>query len=91
MISFIIPTLNEVGNIYKTVEKISENFSRENEFEIIFVDDKSEDGTLAKIQEISKKTINIKLIISPQRNGLGNALLQGQALAKGDYIFFFRL
>ncbi len=88
MISFIIPTLNEVGNIYKTVEKISENFSNDKDFEIIFVDDKSEDGTLAKIQEISKKTINIKLIISPQRNGLGNALLQGQALAKGDYIFF---
>lgn len=88
MISFIIPTINEVENIFKTVEKIKQNFSEDKNFEIIFVDDKSEDGTLEKIQEISKKTKNIKLIISKKRNGLGNALLQGQTLANGDYIFF---
>jgi len=88
MISFIVPTLNEVGNIEKTIDKITKNFSENYNFEIIFVDDKSDDGTLDKIQSISKDNTNIKLIISEERLGLGHALIQGQAKASGEYIFF---
>ncbi len=88
MISFIVPTLNEVGNIEKTIDKITKNFSKNYNFEIIFVDDKSDDGTLDKIQSISKDNTNIKLIISEERLGLGHALIQGQTKASGEYIFF---
>ena len=88
MISFVVPTLNEVGNIEKTIDKITQNFSKNNNFEIIFVDDKSNDGTLDKIKSISKYNSNIRLIISDERFGLGHALIQGQEKAIGEYIFF---
>ena len=73
-------------NIEKTIDKITQNFSKNN-FEIIFVDDKSNDGTLDKIKSISKYNSNIRLIISDERFGLGHALIQGQEKVIGEYIF----
>ena len=48
MISFVIPTLNEIDNIDKTVQKIKQCFNNIDDYEIIFVDDKSEDDTVKK-------------------------------------------
>ena len=88
MISFIIPTLNEINNIDLTVNKIKYLFSLDEDYEIIFVDDKSEDGTFQKIQTLCKENNNIKFYVPEKRLGLGNALSIGQKKAKGDYIFF---
>jgi dolichol-phosphate mannosyltransferase len=88
MISFIIPTLNEINNIDSTVNKIKCLFSINEDYEIIFVDDKSEDGTLQKIQLLSQENDNIKFYIPEKRLGLGNALSIGQKKAKGNFIFF---
>ena len=41
MISFVIPTLNEIDNINSTVEKIKKSFTNNENYEIIFVDDKA--------------------------------------------------
>ncbi len=88
MITFIIPTLNEINNIDFTVNKIKSLFSINEEYEIIFVDDKSEDGTLQKIQLLSQENNNIRFYVPENRLGLGNALLVGQKKAKGNFIFF---
>ena len=88
MISFIIPTLNEINNVDVTVNKIKCLFSINEEYEIIFVDDNSEDGTLQKIQLLSQENNNIKCYIPEKRLGLGNALSIGQKKAKGNFIFF---
>ena len=62
MISFIIPTLNEINNVDSTVNKIKCLLINE-DYEIIFVDDRSEDGTLQKIQLLSQENNNIKFYI----------------------------
>ena len=56
MISIIIPTLNEQSNIDKTIIRIKKLFNKiKISYEIIFVDDKSDDGTIEKIFTYKKK------------------------------------
>lgn len=89
MISIIIPTLNELSNIDKTIIRIKNLFSKiKINYEIIFVDDNSDDGTIKKILEHKKEDKKIKLIISKKRKGLGYALSQGMNKSKGYYILF---
>ena len=89
MISVIVPTLNEISNIDQTIFRLKKLFKEiEIKYEIIFVDDKSTDGTIAKIENYKKKLKTIKLIISKKKRGLGYALKQGVDLSKGKYILF---
>ena len=79
MVSVIIPTLNEAGNIKEALTIIHEELAYPNE--IIVVDGNSTDGTL----EIVKDTNFCKLIIEPRR-GYGLALRKGMKYAKGDTV-----
>ena len=89
MISVIVPTLNEISNIDQTIFRLKKLFKEiEIKYEIIFVDDKSTDGTIAKIENYKKRLKTIKLIISKKKRGLGYALKQGVDLSKGKYILF---
>jgi len=79
MVSVIIPTLNEAGNIKEALTTIREVLAFPNE--IIVVDGNSTDGTL----EIVKDTDFCRLIIEPRR-GYGLALRTGMKQARGDII-----
>jgi len=78
MISVIIPTLNEAGNILEALITVNKELAYPKE--IIVVDGDSTDGT----KEIVKDT-NCRLIIEPKR-GYGYALRTGMKHAKGDII-----
>ena len=78
MISVIIPTLNEAGNILEALITIDKELAYPKE--IIVVDGDSTDGT----KEIVKDT-NCRLIIEPRR-GYGLALRTGMKHAKGDIV-----
>jgi dolichol-phosphate hexosyltransferase len=78
MVSVVIPTLNEAGNILEALETLDRELAFPKE--IIVVDGNSTDGTI----EIVKKT-NCKLIIEPRR-GYGLALRRGMKEAKGDVV-----
>lgn len=89
MISIIIPTLNEKDNViptYKLLNKILHKLNTN--FEIIFVDDRSTDGTVQIIENLIKLQKNIYLITPEKQNGLGNALILGYSNSKGDYVLF---
>ncbi len=79
MVSVVIPTLNEAGNIKEALETIRCELAYPNE--IIVVDGNSTDGTL----DIVKDTNYCRLIIEPRR-GYGLALRKGMKYAKGDII-----
>jgi len=79
MVSVIIPTLNEAGNIKEALTTIHKSLAYPNE--IIVVDGNSTDGTL----EIVKDIDYCKLIIEPRR-GYGLALRKGMKYAKGDIV-----
>jgi glycosyltransferase involved in cell wall biosynthesis len=78
MVSVIIPTLNEAGNILEELITIDKELAYPKE--IIIVDGDSTDGT----KEIVKDT-DCKIIIEPRR-GYGLALRTGFKHAKGDII-----
>jgi len=78
MVSVVIPTLNEAGNIRELLSTINEELAYPKE--IIVVDGNSTDGTL----EIVKDS-NCRLIIEPRR-GYGVALRTGMKHAKGDVV-----
>jgi glycosyltransferase involved in cell wall biosynthesis len=79
MVSVVIPTLNEAGNILETVTTIHKEITYPKE--IIIVDGNSTDGT----KEIVKDTEFCDLIVEPRR-GYGLALRTGIRHAKGDVI-----
>jgi len=79
MISVVIPTLNEAGNILEAVATIHNDLSYPKE--IIVVDGNSTDGT----KEIVKDLDYCRLIIEPRR-GYGLALKTGMKNAKGNII-----
>ena len=79
LVSVVIPTLNEAGNILEAVTAIEKDLAYPKE--IIVVDGNSTDGTI----EIVKDTSFCKLIIEP-RLGYGTALKTGMKNAKGNII-----
>lgn len=79
LVSVVIPTLNEAGNIKEALTTIHGELKYPNE--IIVVDGNSSDGTI----EIVKDIDFCKLIIEPRR-GYGLALRKGMKYAKGDII-----
>lgn len=82
-ISFIVPTLNEVKNVPLVLDLIAQSTTlTETTYEVIFVDDKSTDGTIDLILSLSSTDPRIRLIISPERKGLGHALKLGIAAGK---------
>ena len=78
MVSVVIPTLNEAGNILEALITIEKELAYPKE--IIVVDGDSTDGT----KEVVKDT-NCRLLIEPRR-GYGNALRTGMKHAKGDVV-----
>jgi dolichol-phosphate hexosyltransferase len=78
MVSVVIPTLNEAGNIREALDTLNRELAFPKE--IIVVDGNSTDGTL----EIVKDS-NCRLIIEPRR-GYGLALRKGMKAAKGDVV-----
>ncbi len=77
LISVIIPTLNEAGNIKETI--ISSQFS--NNVEIIVVDGGSKDETL-----FIAKSLNVKVLISSL--GRANQMNVGAMAASGEILLF---
>jgi glycosyltransferase involved in cell wall biosynthesis len=82
MISFVIPTLNEVKTIEQTLTCLA-NFSGEHE--IVVSDGNSHDGT---IELCRRYTDQVVVYDEPARQTIGMARNMGAAVAKGDYLVF---
>jgi len=85
MVSILIPTRNEFANIEKALESVSEAMKRDGiEYEVLVIDDGSNDGTVEKTQRVAAANQNIRLIQRKPPYGFGNSIRDGIALAKGD-------
>jgi polyisoprenyl-phosphate glycosyltransferase len=88
-ISFAIPVYRNEGTIHQTYEKIKSVFSSslaDYEYEIIFVDDGSDDGSLREIMELRKDDPCVKAITFTRNFGQMAAILAGLKDACGDAI-----
>ena len=82
-LSLVICVFNEKPNIRPLVEQIYKAL-KDYDFEVIFVDDGSTDGTAQEIKSLNKKEIT--LIELRKNYGQSSALSAGIQHAKGDYI-----
>lgn len=86
-ISIIIPAYNASSYIIDTLDSIYKSIS--NSFEIIIVDDKSQDRTLNVISDFSKNKNNLRVIEKDINEGPGVARDLGLKYAQGEYTLFF--
>ncbi len=84
VVSVILPTYNESGNIDRMVREIWSALSRASiSCEILIVDDNSPDGTAAKAEEMAKE-YPVRVHVRMGERGLATAVLKGYDLAAGD-------
>ena len=88
-ISFVIAVYHNEGTISSTHEKIQSIFAKElahHEYEIIFVDDGSKDGSLREILSLRERDSRVKAITFTRNFGQMSAMLAGFKEATGDAI-----
>lgn len=84
-LSIILACYNEGPTLENSVYKIVKAVRKSRRpFEIIFVEDKSTDGTLNNIQKIVSKISNSKLIVHKKNTGRGKAVSDGIIAARGE-------
>jgi len=85
LLSIIIPVFNEEKNISPLLERLLPILKIYN-YEIIFINDGSQDNTNAEIKKFTDKNKNIKLISFLRNFGHQMALSCGYKIAKGDAV-----
>jgi len=84
-ISLVIPVYNEKGNISSLSERIASAL-QEYDFEVVFIDDASTDGSLEAIREITNKDQRFKAIVFRKNFGQTAAIAAGVDVAQGEII-----
>ena len=84
-ISIVIPVYKEFNNIEKLSLKI-QKYLKNNIYEVIFVDDSSNDGSKELLKKINKKYKNFNYIIRQKNRDLSQSCFEGIEKAKYDYI-----
>jgi len=84
-ISAIIPCLNEESNIPLLYEQVTNALSLYEDYEIIFIDDGSTDGTLPLIMELSATDDRVKYISLTKDFGLEAAIRYGYLYASYEW------
>lgn len=84
-----MPAYNEEANIDSVVREAvdaAKDISRD--YEVIVVDDGSQDRTVQKVQALAKKNSRIRLISHPKNLGYGASVKSGLKAAAKEWIFF---
>ena len=87
-LSIIIPTYNEVKQLKYTIKKLQSLKKKIKEYELIFIDDFSNDGSYQQLVLFKKKDSKIK-IFKNIKKGLGSAIKVGIKKSKKKYVCIF--
>lgn len=86
-VTVIVPVFNEAENVAILTQKVSAEFERTDyDYEIIFVDDGSTDGTLEILSELSECNKHVFFVSFSRNFGHQNALKAGLDYATGDAV-----
>jgi len=84
-ISILVPVMNEAGNIRPLIDEICTAFAGRH-FEIIYIDDASNDATADELTEALDATPQLRVLRHTQRAGQSAAIRSGLLQANGDLI-----
>ena len=84
-IAVVLPTFNESGNVAEVVDRLSSVLTGLN-WELIFVDDDSPDGTAEMVRSLALNDRRIRLIQRIGRRGLSSACIEGILATPANYV-----
>jgi dolichol-phosphate mannosyltransferase len=84
-LSVIVPTFNERANIPILVERLSRVLAG-SEWEVLFVDDNSPDGTAAAARTLGEADGRVRCLRRIGRRGLAGACLEGMLASQARYL-----
>jgi len=86
MVSIILPAFNNEVYLVKAVESVLAQTYQD--FEVIIIDDKSTDDTLACARNLAERDKRIRVIANPENLGVVQSRNKGFSAATGDLIAF---
>ncbi len=84
-VSIIVPTRNEHDNVYPLYHSLC-NVLAGIDWEMIFVDDDSDDGTVEAIYRLAKSDRRVRCIRRIGRRGLASACVEGLLASSAPYV-----
>jgi dolichyl-phosphate beta-glucosyltransferase len=88
-LSLVVPAYNEENRIETPLHPVVQYLRNKfNQWELIYSDDGSTDGTLKKLQQLQEKYPEIKIVGVSKNRGKGSAVKVGMSAASGNIILF---
>ena len=84
MLSIIVPVRNETDSLEDIFNYFTNNLIDE-DYEVLIINDFSEDDTLLKAKQLNERNKNIK-VFNNKKKGLGGAINLGITNASGDFV-----
>ena len=84
-LTVVVPAFNERDNIEPLVARL-EIALRGIEWEVVYVDDDSPDGTAAKVREMALSNPRIRCLQRIGRRGLATAVIEGMLASSAPYL-----
>ncbi|MCY7408133.1 MAG: glycosyltransferase family 2 protein [Alkalinema sp. CAN_BIN05] len=88
MLSLVVPTYNEAGNVVLLVEKLTGLLDRicPNDYELIIVDDNSPDQTWEIARSLLSEYPNLRVMRRTAERGLSTAVIRGWQVSRGRFL-----
>ena len=89
VISIVVPCYNEEKSLplfYEAVVKVAEEMKKDAEFEFVFVNDGSKDGTLNALRKLAHQDERVHYLSFSRNFGKEAAMFAGLEKASGDYV-----
>jgi dolichol-phosphate mannosyltransferase len=84
-LAVIIPTFNEVENVRPLLEALDRVLAGI-EYEVVFVDDDSDDGTAGAVRAIAQSDARVRILQRVGRRGLSSAVVEGMMATSTPYL-----
>jgi dolichol-phosphate mannosyltransferase len=84
-LTVVVPTFNERDNIEPLLELLA-SVLEDVEWEVIFVDDDSADGTAMRVREIAARDPRVRCLQRIGRRGLSTACIEGVLASSAPYV-----
>jgi len=89
-VSVLVPAKDEAGNLPLFMEQAAATFANSDvRFEVIVIDDGSEDDSWAVLQRLATQYAFLRLARHRVRRGIADALRTGYLRARGDVLVFY--
>ena len=85
-LSVVVPVFNEEDNVAPLVAEIVAALRGRVDFEIVYVDDDSKDGTLARLRALKAEVPELRVIHHQRQSGQSTAIRNGVKAARGAWI-----